>query len=100
MQIKDEGSLTFLGKLKSDPAKRSRNKYCHFHRDHGHDIADCYDLKQQIEAIIREGKLQKFVSKERTRGVQRVEDPINPPESDRPEAQRVDPKSIAGRIRF
>ena len=34
------------------------------------------------------------------RGVQWVEDPINPPESDRPEAQRVDPKSIAGRIRF
>ena len=34
------------------------------------------------------------------RGVQRVEDPINLPESDRPEAQRVDPKSIAGRIRF
>ena len=34
------------------------------------------------------------------RGVQRVEDPIDPPESDRPEAQRVDPKSIAGRIRF
>ena len=25
-----------------------------------------YDLKQQIEALIREGKLQKFVSKERT----------------------------------
>ena len=34
------------------------------------------------------------------RGVQRVEDPINTPESDRPEAQRVDPKSIAGRTRF
>lgn len=66
MQIKDEGSLTFLGKLKSDLAKRPRNKYCRFHRDHGHDTADCYDLKQQIEAFIREGKLQKFVSKERT----------------------------------
>ena len=66
MQIKDERALTFLGKLKSDPTKRSRNKYCRFHRDHGHDIADCYDLKQQIEALIREGKLQKFVSKERT----------------------------------
>ena len=34
------------------------------------------------------------------RGVQRVEDLINPPESDRPEAQRVDLKSIASRIRF
>ena len=46
MQIKDEGALTFPGKLKSDPSKRSRDKYCHFHRDHGHDTADCYDLKQ------------------------------------------------------
>ena len=45
MQIKDEGALTFSGKLKSDPTKRSRNKYCRFHRDHGHDTADCYDLK-------------------------------------------------------
>ena len=66
MQIKDKGTLMFPGKLKSDPTKRSRNKYCRFHRDHGHDMADCYDLKRQIEALIREGKLQKFVSKERT----------------------------------
>ena len=58
MQIKDEGSLTFPGKLKSDPAKRSRNKYCRFHRDHGHDTADCYDLKQQIEALIRDGSFR------------------------------------------
>ena len=27
MQIKDEGTLTFPGKLKSDPTKRLRNKY-------------------------------------------------------------------------
>ena len=66
MQIKNEGTLTFPGKLKSDPSKRSRNKYCHFHRDHGHDTANYYDLKQQIEALIREGRLQKFVRKERT----------------------------------
>ena len=66
MQIKDKRTLMFPGKLKSDPTKRSRNKYCRFHRDHGHDMADCYDLKRQIEALIREGKLQKFVSKERT----------------------------------
>ena len=66
MQIKDEGALMFPGKLESDQTKRSRNKYCCFHRDHSHDTAYCYDLKQQIEALIREGKLQKFVSKERT----------------------------------
>ena len=66
MQIKDEEALTFPGKLKNDPNKRSRDKYCRFHRDHGHNTADCYDLKQQIEALIRQGKLQKFVSKEKT----------------------------------
>ncbi|XP_050290461.1 uncharacterized protein LOC126728717 [Quercus robur] len=65
MQIKDEGALTFPGKLKGDPNKRSRDRYCHFHRDHDHDIADCYDLKQQIEALIKQRKLQRFVSKER-----------------------------------
>ena len=66
MQIKDEGALTFPGKLKGDPNKRPRDKYCRFHCDHGHDTASCYDLKQQIEALIRQGKLQRFVNKERT----------------------------------
>ena len=65
MQIKDEGTLTFLGKLKGDPNKRSKDEYRHFHRDHGHDTTDCYDLKQQIEALIRQGQLQRFVSKEK-----------------------------------
>ena len=65
MQIKDEGALTFPNKLKGDPNKRSRDKYCRFYRDHDHDTANCYDLKQQIKALIRQGKLQKFVSRER-----------------------------------
>ena len=45
MQIKDEGNLTFLSKLKGNPNKRSRNKYCRFHYNHNHDTFDCYDLK-------------------------------------------------------
>ena len=57
MQMKDEETLTFPGKLKGDPNKRLRDKYCRFHRDHEHDTADYYDLKQQIEALIRQGKL-------------------------------------------
>ena len=53
MQMKDKGALTFPGKLKKDPNKRSRDKYCRFYRDHRHDTVDCYDLKQQIKAFIR-----------------------------------------------
>ena len=45
MQIKDKGALTFPGKLKGDPSKRLRDKYCRFHRDHGYDTANCYNLK-------------------------------------------------------
>ena len=66
MQIKNNTTLTWPGKLKGDPNKRSRDKYCCFHCDHSHDTSECYDLKQQIEAFIRQGKLQQFVSKERT----------------------------------
>ena len=65
MQTKDEEALTYHVKLKGDPNRRSRDKYCCFHRDHGYDTTDCYDLKQQIEALIKQGKLQKFVRKER-----------------------------------
>ncbi|XP_050290121.1 uncharacterized protein LOC126728316 [Quercus robur] len=57
IQIKDEGALTFPRKLKGDPDKRSKDKYCHFHYDHGHDTVDCYDLRQQIKSLIRKGKL-------------------------------------------
>ena len=57
MQFKDEEALTYPRKLKGDPNRRSRDKYYYFHRDHGHDTADCYDLKQQIEALIKQRKL-------------------------------------------
>ncbi|XP_030964387.1 uncharacterized protein LOC115985596 [Quercus lobata] len=45
MQINDERALTFPGKLKGDPNKQPRDIYCRFHRDHGYDMTDCYDLK-------------------------------------------------------
>ena len=53
MQIKDEEALTYPRKLKGNPNRRSKDKYCRFHWDHSHDTADCYDLKQQIEALIK-----------------------------------------------
>ncbi|XP_023912484.1 uncharacterized protein LOC112024078 [Quercus suber] len=48
MLIKDDPSLKRPKKMKGDPNKHNKNKYCCFHRDYGHDIDECYDLKQQI----------------------------------------------------
>ncbi|XP_030942042.1 uncharacterized protein LOC115967098 [Quercus lobata] len=62
-QIKDEHYLKWPRPLHSSPNVRDKNKYCRFHRDHGHNTEDCRDLKEQIEELIRKGKLQKYVKK-------------------------------------
>ena len=64
MQIKDDPSLKWPEKMKGDPNKRNRNKYCRFHRDHGHDMNKCFDLNQQIENLIRQGKLRNFLGRD------------------------------------
>ena len=64
MQIKDDPSLKWPEKMKGDPNKRNRSKYCRFHRDHGHDTDECFDLKQQVENLIRQGKLKSFLGRD------------------------------------
>ncbi|XP_023899215.1 uncharacterized protein LOC112011053 [Quercus suber] len=64
IQIKDDPSLKWLEKMKGDANKCNRNKYCRFHRDYGHDMDECFDLKQQIENLIRQGKLRNFFGRD------------------------------------
>ncbi|XP_050251583.1 uncharacterized protein LOC126698416 [Quercus robur] len=64
MQIKDDPSLKWPKKMRGDPNKHNRNKYCLFHRDRGHDTDECFDLKQQIENLIRQGKLKNFLGRD------------------------------------
>ena len=63
MQIKDEHYLKWPRPLHSSRHVRDKNKYCRFHKDHSHYTEDCRDLKEQIEELIRKGKLQKYVKK-------------------------------------
>ena len=62
-QIKDEHYLKRPRPLHSSPNVRDKKKYCRFHKDHGHYIEDCKDLKEQIEELIQKGKLQRFMKK-------------------------------------
>ena len=64
LQIQDDPALKWPGKFRSNPAKRSKDLYCLFHRDHSHNTEDCYVLKEQIEALIRQEKLRKFVRRD------------------------------------
>uniref|UniRef100_A0A2N9I2V6 Reverse transcriptase domain-containing protein n=1 Tax=Fagus sylvatica TaxID=28930 RepID=A0A2N9I2V6_FAGSY len=62
-KIQDDLSLRWPGKIRSDPNSRPKNLYCRFHKDHGHLTKECVTLKEQVETLIRQGKLQKYVNR-------------------------------------
>ena len=62
MEIKKEYFIKWLGKIKTNPFRRIKNKYCEFYKDHGHNIEDCFQLKEQIVDVIKKGYLRKYVT--------------------------------------
>ena len=63
MQIKDDPSLLWLKLISTPVERRDKSKYCRFHQNHEHCTNECRYLKDQVETLIRQGKLQKYVRK-------------------------------------
>ena len=61
MQINDEPSLQWPKPIYAPIEVRDKNKYCRFHQDHRHHIDEFRHLKDKVETLIHQGKLQKFV---------------------------------------
>ncbi|XP_057493152.1 uncharacterized protein LOC130778639 [Actinidia eriantha] len=61
-EIKHEEFVKWPEKIKTDPSRRNRNKYCEFHQDHGHNTEDCFQLKEQLADLIKKGYLRKYVA--------------------------------------
>ncbi|XP_022158583.1 uncharacterized protein LOC111025038 [Momordica charantia] len=61
-------------KLRGEPEKRNKDKYCRFHRDHGHNTSNCWELKCQFEDLIQDGYFKKFVGKPRSNSVEKKEE--------------------------
>ena len=62
MEIKNEDFIKWPGKIKTNPLRRNKNKYCEFHKDHGHNNEDCFHLKEQIANLVKRGYLRKRVT--------------------------------------
>ncbi|KAK1403967.1 hypothetical protein POM88_003572 [Heracleum sosnowskyi] len=70
MEIAKEEDLRWPKPLRTDMSKRNQNQFCRFHKEVGHDTDDCRQLKDEIEFLIRRGKLNKF-TKDGNQGSQR-----------------------------
>ncbi|GKV04452.1 hypothetical protein SLEP1_g16604 [Rubroshorea leprosula] len=46
-----------------DSSRADRSKYCDYHRVYGHNIEDCQSLKDELEFLARNGKLEGYVQK-------------------------------------
>ncbi|XP_028110847.1 uncharacterized protein LOC114309337 [Camellia sinensis] len=45
------------------PDTRRRYRQCEYHKDHGHDTDSCYALKDHLEELVQDGRLQQHVQK-------------------------------------
>ncbi|XP_024027141.1 uncharacterized protein LOC112093260 [Morus notabilis] len=70
--------------LKSDLARRNQNKYCRFHGENGHTTAECYDLRDEVERLIREGRLGEYRADRRNNNNRRNSDRRDEPRHDNP----------------
>ncbi|XP_074374251.1 uncharacterized protein LOC141714642 [Apium graveolens] len=68
MEIEKDKEFKWPNPLRGDPKKRDKGRYCRYHKDIGHDIDDCRQLKDEIVYLIRRGNFGHFTKGEKARG--------------------------------
>ena len=48
--------------MRSNPTKGDTKKYYEFHKDHSHHIDDCIQLRKEIEYLIKQGNLRRYIA--------------------------------------
>ncbi|XP_021630739.1 uncharacterized protein LOC110628402 [Manihot esculenta] len=61
--VQDKELLQWPKPMRAEASQRDPDKYCQYHRTHGHDTNDCYQLINEIERLIKRGHLRNFVKK-------------------------------------
>ncbi|RRT51735.1 hypothetical protein B296_00032268 [Ensete ventricosum] len=65
LQICDKGLLRTPNPIRAKIGGHDKRRYYRFHRDYGHNTEECNDLKNQIEDLIRQGHLHRFIRDQR-----------------------------------
>ncbi|KAL2235534.1 UNVERIFIED_CONTAM: hypothetical protein Sindi_1285600 [Sesamum indicum] len=72
LMVEKEDVLKWPKHTRFTPAKKYSNKYCHFHKEKGHGTEDCYQLKNEIERLVRQGYFRNQVTRKHSRGDRRT----------------------------
>ncbi|XP_038701827.1 uncharacterized protein LOC119998550 [Tripterygium wilfordii] len=100
LEVSHMDILKWPKKMRAPTEKRTSDKYCLFHKDHGHDTEECRHLKDEIEGLIRRGYLKQFTSdreekRRRTKGDDKDDDRRRQRRRDRsPRHQRETARTI------
>ena len=62
MQVEERNLLQNPRLMRALVEWRNVSKYYKFHKDRGHDTAECFQLCDQIEALIQGGYIQEYIS--------------------------------------
>ena len=89
-EVQHEKFLRWPSQMRTYPTKRDNTKYYEFHRDHGHRIDDCIQLRKEIEYLIRRGYLRRYIASEGQDQAQ-PPPPRQPPSPRQPTTQHQQP---------
>ncbi|KAL0399947.1 UNVERIFIED_CONTAM: hypothetical protein Sradi_2338000 [Sesamum radiatum] len=60
MMVEKSNLLQWSQHTRFTPAKKYSSKYCKFHKERGHDTEECYQLKDKIERLVRQGYFKEY----------------------------------------
>ena len=75
MQVEGRNQLCNPSPMRAPVERRNMAKYCKFHKDKRHDPAECFQLQDQIKALIQEGYRQEYISRLVTAGLHNANAP-------------------------
>lgn len=61
MEIKDQYVLKTPAEMKTPYRNKDSSKYCHFHKDYGHETNEWKYIKRALEDLAKQGKMNSYL---------------------------------------